>query len=43
MKAVMNTSSYSTEAQRWAALEQRDREADGIFYYGVRSTGVYCR
>lgn len=43
MKAAMNTSSYSSEAQRWAALEQRDREADGIFYYGVRSTGVYCR
>jgi len=43
MKAAMNTSSYSSEAERWAALEQRDREADGVFYYGVRSTGVYCR
>ena len=28
---------------RWAAIEKRDRRADGIFYYSVRTTGVYCR
>jgi len=27
----------------WAALERRDAGADGKFYYGVRTTGVYCR
>ena len=27
----------------WAALERRDAGADGTFYYGVRTTGVYCR
>ena len=27
----------------WAALEQRDGAAAGQFYYGVTTTGVYCR
>jgi AraC family transcriptional regulator of adaptative response/methylated-DNA-[protein]-cysteine methyltransferase len=29
--------------QCWAALERRDAGADGRFFYGVRTTGVYCR
>jgi AraC family transcriptional regulator, regulatory protein of adaptative response / methylated-DNA-[protein]-cysteine methyltransferase len=28
---------------RWAAVLRRDRQADGLFYYSVRTTGVYCR
>jgi len=28
---------------RWAAIVARDARADGQFYYGVRTTGVYCR
>ena len=28
---------------RWAAVAQRAAEADGLFVYGVRSTGIYCR
>jgi AraC family transcriptional regulator of adaptative response/methylated-DNA-[protein]-cysteine methyltransferase len=27
----------------WAALERRDAAAAGGFFYGVRTTGVYCR
>ena len=27
----------------WAAVERRDSSADGRFFYGVRTTGVYCR
>lgn len=27
----------------WAAVEARDADADGSFYYGVVTTGVYCR
>jgi AraC family transcriptional regulator, regulatory protein of adaptative response / methylated-DNA-[protein]-cysteine methyltransferase len=27
----------------WAAVESRDASADGSFFYGVRTTGVYCR
>ena len=28
---------------RWTALVNRDRNADGAFFYSVASTGVYCR
>ena len=28
---------------RWAAVVARDRDADGTFFYSVRTTGVYCR
>jgi AraC family transcriptional regulator of adaptative response/methylated-DNA-[protein]-cysteine methyltransferase len=28
---------------RWAAVLGRDPDADGRFFYSVRSTGVYCR
>jgi AraC family transcriptional regulator, regulatory protein of adaptative response / methylated-DNA-[protein]-cysteine methyltransferase len=27
----------------WSAVENRDAGADGNFFYGVRTTGVYCR
>ena len=30
-------------AARWAAVEARDRGADGRFVFAVRTTGVYCR
>lgn len=38
----MDKLAFDTDAERWAAVQQRAREADGIFYYSVRSTGVYC-
>lgn len=28
---------------RWLAVQARDAQADGSFFYSVRSTGVYCR
>jgi len=28
---------------RWRAVVERDRTADGQFFYGVTSTGIYCR
>lgn len=37
------TTPYSTDDARWAAIERRDRAADGAFFCGVRTTGVYCR
>jgi len=30
-------------AARWRAVQSRDRSADGVFVYAVRSTGIYCR
>jgi len=31
------------EGARWAAVQARDARFDGTFFYGVRSTGVYCK
>jgi AraC family transcriptional regulator of adaptative response/methylated-DNA-[protein]-cysteine methyltransferase len=31
------------EESAWAALEQRDARFDGVVFYGVTSTGVFCR
>jgi AraC family transcriptional regulator, regulatory protein of adaptative response / methylated-DNA-[protein]-cysteine methyltransferase len=28
---------------RWASVAAHDRQADGRFYYSVKTTGVYCR
>ncbi|MFL6657232.1 MAG: bifunctional DNA-binding transcriptional regulator/O6-methylguanine-DNA methyltransferase Ada [Massilia sp.] len=39
----MNTALYASDEERWAAVQRRDRDADGVFYYSVKSTGVYCR
>ena len=43
MKAQMNIAGYSSDEERWAAVQRRDPDADGAFWYSVRSTGVYCR
>ena len=32
-----------SDDERWAAVRRRDRDADGQFFYSVRTTGVYCR
>ena len=34
---------FGDEAARWVAVVDRDRTADGHFFYSVRTTGVYCR
>jgi len=37
-------SARTTESDaRWAAVRARDENADGQFFYSVRTTGVYCR
>src|SRR5688500_6758155 len=35
--------SYRSDEQRWNAVVRRDPNADGHFFYSVRTTGVYCR
>ncbi|NNG25254.1 bifunctional DNA-binding transcriptional regulator/O6-methylguanine-DNA methyltransferase Ada [Massilia sp. ML15P13] len=37
------TSIYDSDDARWAAVQRRDPDADGQFYYSVRTTGIYCR
>ncbi|MFE1960805.1 bifunctional transcriptional activator/DNA repair enzyme AdaA [Streptomyces sp. NPDC059479] len=34
---------YTTDAERWRAVQRRDEAADGQFYYVVRTTGIYSR
>src|SRR5689334_8569528 len=34
---------FASQAARWQAVARRDRTADGRFFYGVRSTSIYCR
>ena len=34
---------YTTDDDRWTAVTNRDASADGAFFYGVRTTGVFCR
>ncbi len=46
MIAAMGTNrqpSYRSDDERWTAVVNRDHDADGAFYYSVRTTGVYCR
>jgi AraC family transcriptional regulator of adaptative response/methylated-DNA-[protein]-cysteine methyltransferase len=33
----------TSQDPRWSAVQARDKAADGQFWYGVRTTGVYCR
>ncbi|WP_199544420.1 bifunctional DNA-binding transcriptional regulator/O6-methylguanine-DNA methyltransferase Ada [Paraburkholderia kururiensis] len=33
----------TTDTERWDAITRRNAEADGAFFYGVRTTGVFCR
>lgn len=32
-----------TEAEAWAAINERDRRFDGAFVFAVETTGIYCR
>ena len=32
-----------TDRQRWQAVLDHDRRYDGTFFYGVASTGIFCR
>lgn len=34
---------FQSDADRWQAVLARDPRADGVFWYSVRSTGVFCR
>jgi AraC family transcriptional regulator of adaptative response/methylated-DNA-[protein]-cysteine methyltransferase len=41
--AARRVPGWLTDEDRWAAVQRRERAADGAFYYSVRTTGVYCR
>jgi AraC family transcriptional regulator of adaptative response/methylated-DNA-[protein]-cysteine methyltransferase len=46
MNVVMTpetTAAFADDEERWSAVQRRDPGADGLFYYSVLTTGVYCR
>src|SRR4051794_3356648 len=34
---------HGTADRFWLAIQTRDAGFDGLFYYGVHTTGVFCR
>jgi AraC family transcriptional regulator of adaptative response/methylated-DNA-[protein]-cysteine methyltransferase len=38
-----STRRFLTDEERWQAIVERNRAADGAFFFSVRTTGVYCR
>jgi AraC family transcriptional regulator of adaptative response/methylated-DNA-[protein]-cysteine methyltransferase len=40
---AFNHEFFTSDDERWAAVEARSAEADGHFYYSVITTGIYCR
>ncbi len=38
----MTAPTYKNDDARWDAMRAKDRAAEGAFYIGVRTTGVYC-
>ena len=43
LKQRMPAAAATAQDPRWQAIVHRDRQADGAFYYSVKTTGVYCR
>jgi AraC family transcriptional regulator, regulatory protein of adaptative response / methylated-DNA-[protein]-cysteine methyltransferase len=40
---MVNTSVFKGDEGRWNAIVDRDQNADGVFYYAVKTTGIFCR
>ena len=43
LKSLRRTARLNREDARWAAVAAREKACDGMFYYSVATTGVYCR
>jgi len=43
MTIIPDDPGFVDDATRWRAVQARDGRADGVFYYSVATTGVYCR
>jgi AraC family transcriptional regulator of adaptative response/methylated-DNA-[protein]-cysteine methyltransferase len=38
-----NRQRFITDRARWLAVGRKDQRADGLFWFAVKTTGVYCR
>lgn len=43
MCIMKNCSTFDTDDSRWDAVVNKDEAADGIFYFAVQTTGIFCR
>jgi AraC family transcriptional regulator of adaptative response/methylated-DNA-[protein]-cysteine methyltransferase len=43
MTNVRTVERFGRDEDKWTAVVHRDVRADNVFYYSVRTTGVYCR
>ena len=43
MTTVRTVDKFGRDDDKWAAVVHRDVRADPVFFYSVRTTGVYCR
>lgn len=43
MQATLSPAASHLAEQRWKAVVERDRRADGQFVYAVKTTGIFCR
>lgn len=39
----MTPAQFNTDEARWKAVGENNSSADGVFYYAVITTGIYCR
>lgn len=39
----MTSAQFNTDDARWNAVSENRPDADGVFYYAVITTGIYCR
>ena len=37
------STSFVSDEDKWQAVTRRDAAGDGVFFYSVRTTGVFCR
>ncbi|WP_434107905.1 bifunctional DNA-binding transcriptional regulator/O6-methylguanine-DNA methyltransferase Ada [Paraburkholderia caffeinilytica] len=42
-ETAAGANSWATDAERWDAVTRREPQADGAFFYAVKTTGVFCR
>lgn len=42
-KGSKTTPPFATPEDRWQAVQDRNRLANGVFVYAVKTTGIYCR
>ena len=43
LQVQRNQLALASDTEKWRAVVERDETKDGLFVFGVRSTGIYCK